>query len=205
MQPGGIALWAAVLVCAVAATVRVLDRQLSEAPASSDAARSPGHSTPIEAEPNEPDAMFWNVFTGLVVIVPALLIPAVVSPAVGVLMLCLAAAAGVVSLTSGRKLDLHRRGRARYEAARARHDSLLYRWQQYELDPAKAIDYPSMSDVRLPQTSALIRAMREAQTARTHAGTDYARAVRRLERALTAAEQASGVALSPSQQNSLPE
>jgi hypothetical protein len=202
MQPGEIAVWAAVLVCAVAATVRVLDRQLNRVQAGPDigglapqgyrAASRPG----IRGCPNEPDALFWNVFTGLVVIVPALLIPAVASPVVGLLMLCLAAGAGLMALTGGRKLDLRRSGkpenRSGFEAASACHKALLERWQQYELDPAKAIDFPAMSDVRVPQTAELIRALREAQYCRTNAGTDYAAAVKRLEIALAEAERASG-------------
>lgn len=209
MQPGVIALWAVVLVCAVAATVRVLDRQLSRAPAGSDVGMPSVRSSKAVGPSGvtEPDALFWNVFTGLVVIIPALLIPAVASPAVGLLMLCLAAGAAVVSLTGSRKLDLHRRSkpenRSGFEAAAVHHDALLARWQQYELDPGKAIDYPSMSDVRVPATSAFIRAMREAQYCRANAGTDYKAAVKQLEKALAEAERASGVSVTLSEENSL--
>lgn len=211
MQPGVIALWAAVLVCAVAATVRVLDRQLSQAPASTHAGRLQAHSSrdasSREANPSEPDALFWNVFTGLVVIVPALLIPAVASPAVGVLMLGLAIGAALLALSGSRKLDLHRRSkpenRRGFEAAAAHHDALLARWREYELDPGKAIDYPAMTDVRVPATSALIRAMRDAQYCRLNAGTDYVAAVKRLQKALAEAEHASGVSSTPFEENSL--
>ena len=208
MQPGEIALWAAVLVFAVTATVRVLDRQLNRVQAGPDIGglRRQGYRAAsrsgIRGGPTEPDALFWNVFTGLVVIVPALLIPAVASPAVGLLMLCLAAGAGVMALTGGRKLDLRRsskpENRSGFEADSARHDALLAQWQQYELDPGKAIEFPAMSDVGVPQTAELIRALREAQYCRATAGTDYSAAVKRLETALAEAERASGASATTS-------
>jgi hypothetical protein len=61
------------------------------------------------------------------------------------------------------------------------------------LDPAYAIDFPAMSDVRVPETAALTRAMREAEHCKVTAGTDYRAAVERLAQALAAAERAAGV------------
>ena len=45
-----------------------------------------------------------------------------------------------------------------HTAAQAEHSVLLERWRRYELDPAFCIDYPAMTDVRLPQTAAVIKA-----------------------------------------------
>ena len=80
-----------------------------------------------------------------------------------------------------------------YTAAQAEHDTLLARWSRYELDPACCIDYPAMTDVRLPETSALIKAMREAEQLRAERHQEYAPAVERFGRALTAAERAAGI------------
>jgi hypothetical protein len=78
-------------------------------------------------------------------------------------------------------------------AAQAEHDTLLARWSRYELDPACCIDYPAMTDVRMPETAALIRAMREAEQLRAIPHQGYAPAVARLSLALSAAEQAAGI------------
>lgn len=42
------------------------------------------------------------------------------------------------------------------------HDAVNKRWLEYELDVAKLIDFPMMSDVREPLTVAFLRAKREA-------------------------------------------
>jgi len=60
-------------------------------------------------------------------------------------------------------------------------------WAQY------CIDYPSMTDVRMPETAALIRAMREAEQLRAVPQRGYAPAVARFGLALSAAEQAAGI------------
>jgi hypothetical protein len=184
MSPAEIALWAGVLVCATAATVRVLYRSLSRAPATSAAGMG------------EPDALFWNVFTGLVVIIPAMLIPAVLSPVIGLLLLGLGAAAAFLTLTGSRKLAVRQGSkpgnRPGFSSATARHNAVLRQWSRYELDPGQAIEFPGMSDVRIPETAELFRAMREAQRCRLAADTDYVGAVERLENAFSAAEKASG-------------
>jgi hypothetical protein len=53
----------------------------------------------------------------------------------------------------------------------------MHRWQRYELDPGFSIDYPALTDVRLPETSALIKAMRTADQLRTASHTGYPAAV----------------------------
>ena len=73
------------------------------------------------------------------------------------------------------------------------HSMLLERWRRYELDPAYCIDYPAMTDVRLPQTAEVIKAMREAEQLRAVRHQGYPPAVERFGRALAAAEQAAGI------------
>jgi hypothetical protein len=46
------------------------------------------------------------------------------------------------------------------------HDALNKRWLSYELDVAKLIDFPMMSDVREPLTVAFLRAKRDADALR---------------------------------------
>lgn len=46
------------------------------------------------------------------------------------------------------------------------HDEVDRRWLSYELDAAKLIDYPMMTDVREPLTVAFLRAKREADALR---------------------------------------
>ena len=86
-----------------------------------------------------------------------------------------------------------RQDRPLYTAAQAEHETLLARWRHYELDPASCIDYPGMTDVRLPETSALIKAMREAERLRAERHQGYAPAVERFALALKAAERAAGI------------
>jgi hypothetical protein len=80
----------------------------------------------------------------------------------------------------------------------AEHDALLARWLAYETDPAKAIDYPTMSDPHHPPTEAYLRAQATAQWLRPSdpdakmAPADFAAyraAVRRAEEAFAAAER----------------
>lgn len=58
----------------------------------------------------------------------------------------------------GREKDVQHVGR--------RHDEVDRRWLSYELDAAKLIDYPTMTDVREPLTVAFLRAKREADSLR---------------------------------------
>ncbi len=54
----------------------------------------------------------------------------------------------------------------RLERLFAEHDAITARWLDYELDVAKLIAYPAMSDGRQPLTAAFLRAKREADSLR---------------------------------------
>lgn len=175
--------WGAVLVCAVTATALAVRH----------------HSTPDPAV-RAPDPVFWDVFMGSTVAVPAILIPTLASPWAGAVLAVLGAVVGVAAYRGSPRIlawqSLRRQQRQDQPvrtAAQAEHDMLLARWSRYELDPACCIDYPAMTDVRLPETSALIKAMREAGQLRAEGHQGYAPAVARFARALTAAEQAAGI------------
>ena len=172
LSPWQTVFWAVLLVTAVAATVLSLRRKQGQ----------------------EPDAFFWNAFAGLVVIVPALLVPALLSPAVGLVLFCLAAATALAALFGERKVGELRRQQSRLASAAARHHAILKRWQLYELDPARQIDYPAMSDPRAPRTAELFRAMRQAESSRLMADGGYPAAVEQLAKALEDAEDAAGAA-----------
>jgi hypothetical protein len=178
-----LAFWGAVLVCAVAATVLAVRH----------------HSTPAPG-PSAPDTVFWDLFMGSAVAIPAILIPTLAAPWSGAVLTVLGVGAGMAAYRSSpritawhSRLRQHRLDQPVYTAAQAEHDTLLARWRHYELDPASCIDYPAMTDVRLPETSALIKAMREAEQLRAGRHQGYAPAVARFAVALTAAEQAAGI------------
>jgi len=175
--------WGAVLAGAVAATVFAVRR----------------HSAPEPAGPAF-DTLFWDVFMGSAVAVPAILIPTLASPWAGVALTAVGGAAGVAAYRSHPRIMAWQSARRQrrqeqplYTAAEAEHTSLLARWSRYELDPAYCIDYPAMTDVRQPETAAVIRAMREAEQLRTIPQQGYATAVARLRLALTEAEKAAGI------------
>jgi hypothetical protein len=175
--------WGAVLVCAVGATVLAVRH----------------HSTPA-ADVRAPDTVFWDVFMGSVVALPAILIPTLAAPWSGAVLTVLGISAGVAAHQSSpqilawhSRVRQERRARPLYSAAQDAHDMLLERWRRYELDPANCIDYPGMTDVRLPETSALIKAMREAEQLRAERHQGYASAVERFALALSAAERAAGI------------
>jgi len=174
-----------VLVCSVAATVFAVRR------------RTLGRR---DGAAEVPDQLFWDVFLGSCAALPALIIPAMVSPWSGLVLAGAAVAAGIaahhgtpryLAWQSARRE--HRRQLSAHQAATARHDELLLRWRRYELDPASTIDYPGLTDVRLPETSALIKAMRTADQMRTSAHTTYPDAVGSLAATLAAAERAAGI------------
>lgn len=174
-----------VLVAAVAATVFVVRRR-SLAPAS-DAAQAP-------------DQLFWDLFLGSSVALPALVIPALVSPWAGLVLAAAAAASGIAAYRGSPRILAWRAGRrehrerlSAHQAARIQHEELMHRWQRYELDPGFSIDYPALTDVRLPETSALIKAMRTADQLRTASHTGYPAAVGSLAASLAAAERAAGI------------
>jgi hypothetical protein len=182
---------AAVVICAAAATVYSLRPRT------------------VHGRGGRADSVFWNLFLGLMVLLPAVLIPAVLNPLAGAAMALLAISAAVTTHLGRPAIDFRRRQwRQRRTAAQSlvgaadRHAGVLTHWQRYELDVAHAIDYPSMCDVRQPSTAALVRAMREAELASfaaeaDHGGpvtaTAYGHAVARLEQLLAEAERAAGV------------
>ncbi|NUS36333.1 MAG: hypothetical protein HOQ04_07710 [Pseudarthrobacter sp.] len=146
------------------------------------------------------DQLFWDLFLGSCVALPALLIPALLSPWAGLFLAGAAAASGIAAyrgtprLLARRTAREERRARmSAHQAARARHDELMIRWRRYELDPACSIDYPALTDVRLPETSALIKAMRRADELRAVPHQGYPDAVGSLAASLAAAERAAGI------------
>jgi hypothetical protein len=151
-------------------------------------------------EPERSDQLFWDLFLGSAVALPALLIPTLASAWAGLFLTGAAVAAGVAAYRGSPRLAswlLDRRQRREYmplySAAEAEHGMLLERWRRYELDPAYCIDFPAMTDVRLPHTAAVIKAMREAEQLRAVRHHEYPPAVERFGRALAAAEQAAGI------------
>ena len=175
----------AVLVVSVAATVfQVRRRSLA----------------PAGLEPERSDQLFWDLFLGSAVALPALLIPTLSSPWAGLFLAGAAGASGIAAYRGSPRLMSwlsDRRQRREYlplyTAAQVEHSMLLERWRRYELDPAYCIDYPGMTDVRLPHTAAVIKAMREAEQLRAARHQEYPPAVERFSRALAAAEQAAGI------------
>lgn len=152
------------------------------------------------AESERSDQLFWDLFLGAAVALPALLIPALASAWAGLFLAGAAVASGVAAYRGSPRivswLSLRRQRREYlplHTAAQAEHSMLLERWRRYELDPAFCIDYPAMTDVRLPQTAAVIKAMREAEQLRASGHHGYPPAVERFGRALSAAEQAAGI------------
>lgn len=153
-----------------------------------------------DAAPGRSDQLFWDVFLGSAVALPALLIPALESAWAGFLLGCAAVATGIaVYKGSPRVMERMSARRQRqeflplYSAAEAEHAKLLARWSRYELDPAYGIDYPAMTDVRRSETAAAIRAMNEADQLHRKEHRDYPKAVENFRQALTAAEQAAGI------------
>ncbi|WP_299168021.1 hypothetical protein [uncultured Arthrobacter sp.] len=162
------------------------------------------------------DGVFWYGFTGgfacLGAVIGAMvLVPetAAVSGLAG--MLGIGLAGGWV--WRGEQERAARRRRRSVEEAqsalRARHESVLQRWVSYELDPAVAIDYPDMTDLRQPETAQLVRAMRKAAALREQADADddgaapgYESAVADLENAFQAAERAAGAHSTPRRRDS---
>jgi hypothetical protein len=175
-------LWSAVLAAAVACTVFVVRRHLG---------------TP---DGDSPDLLFWDLFGGAAVIAPALLIPAVASPQAGLAMVAVAVLSGVAAYRSSPAVlswyETRRRRRVDGPLCRAAavvHEEILGRWARYELDPALAISYPDLADVRQPETAAFVKAMREAETLKAARDSGYPHAVDHLGQALERAETAAGV------------
>jgi hypothetical protein len=150
------------------------------------------------------DQLFWDLFLGAAVAAPALLIPTLISPWTGLFLGGAGIAAGVAAYRATPKYlarrtarEDHRALESAHLAAQARHDELIARWRRYELDPACSIDYPALTDVRTPETSALIKAMRQADELRGAPHRGYPDAVTSLGATLAAAEKAAGVPAEP--------
>lgn len=157
----------------------------------------------------DPDGTFWYAFAGLCIVGPLILIPALASNLMSLALLAMALAATVLThmflmRRQAAAAATERRGQLTMtlSAATHQHDALITRWGRYELDPAAAIDFPTMSDVRVPETSALAKAFRAAAGIRngleppmqdfpTDDGVaEYQHAVTLLAEALATAEQA---------------
>lgn len=182
---GAVVLCGLVLVASVAGTVFVIRRRAFAAP---------------EAKAERPDQLFWDLFLGSSVAVPAVLIPAFISPWAGLFLGGAGVAAGVAAYRASPRYLAWRSGRresleqaAAHHEAQARHDELIARWRRYELDPGCMIDYPALTDVRAPETSALIKAMRRAEALRAVPHQGYPDAVTSLGASLAAAERAAGI------------
>jgi hypothetical protein len=148
------------------------------------------------------DELFWNTFTASVLLLPAVLIPAIMFPPLGLAVALLAACSAPAAVAAlPRVAEVRRRTRAgrALPALVFAHRELLVHWSRYELEPERQIDFPAMSDVRAPATADLIRALGEADRlgatdgAGTPGGAEYARAVLRLQNCLARAESAAGV------------
>lgn len=212
-----LAMWAAVLVAAVAVMVHLLRRDLAPRRTTSRSItgkqgtpspgvfsagiRPAGTKRADDRGERQTDSVFWDAFGGAVVILPAMLIPSLVSPPAGLLLLVLGAATAVCVVLAGRQLEVRESRQPwrqpwrqpGYADAEALHDVLVARWIRYEMDPGQSILFPAMTDVRIPQTAELIRAMRDAALCRKAPGADYPAAVERLGRALREAERTAGV------------
>ena len=155
---------------------------------------------------NDPDSPFWYAFTGLCVLAPMILVPALdsrFSSAVLVVAAALSAIATHLFLRRQRSLALANVHRSHLEAGLAhaaeQHQELMDHWACYLLDPDVAVKFPAMTNIQLPETAALIHTMAATvQPADIHALTDdavasYQRSVADLALALATAETAAAV------------
>ncbi|WP_125616789.1 hypothetical protein [Specibacter cremeus] len=162
---------------------------------------------------HDPDGVFWYAFAGLCLVVPAIIITALAHPWVAAVLACVAAANAVLAniatgrLVGGREL---RRAATAVTQQRSelvqRHDELLARWLVYETDPGRQIDFPAMTDVAVPATALLVKAMARAAELRRAVGdgerlpdavVTYALAVAGLEDAFDAAERSARAISNP--------
>lgn len=154
---------------------------------------------------HDPDTQFWYLFAGLCILLPAVLITAVLNRWAGAALAVLAAGTWWwTNRVVARRMrlladaDARQMDDAERRALSARHNSVLARWRRYELDPAEAIDFPAMSDVRVPETSAMVKAMALAELLRRSTGpggtAEYRAAVAVLESAFRTAEDAAAQA-----------
>lgn len=161
---------------------------------------------------NDPDAAFWYGFAGCAVVIPIILIPAMSVPLNSGILALAATATAVVTVRQVRRrrtviaCAAHRAdANAALEMLRGRQQTILNRWSNYELDPAQAIDFPAMNDVRVIETARLARCLARAHAQQSAAreavdlqvGMDdavcaYSEAVAELAAALATAERAAG-------------
>ena len=156
------------------------------------------------------DGVFWYGFTGGFACLGAIMGAMVLLPETA----ALTGLAGILGVGiavgwvwRGEQERAARRRRRSEEDARSalrtRHESVLQRWVSYELDPAAAIDFPNMTDLRQPETAHLVRTMRKAAVLREQSEADdgtaagYGQAVADLEAAFEAAERAAGAHSTP--------
>lgn len=152
---------------------------------------------------NDPDSKFWYAFTGLCVLAPMILAPAMDNRPSSMILLAVAALSAIAMhllLRRQRAVALATAHRKHLEAGLAaateQHQGLMDHWACYLLDPDVAGTFPAMTNIELPETAALIRTMAATvQPADVHALTDdavatYQRSVARLALALATAEKA---------------
>lgn len=152
---------------------------------------------------NDPDSTFWYTFTGLCMLAPMILIPALASNLSSIVLLVLAASAAIAMhliLRRQRALALLAAHRAQRQAGLAtaaeQHQGLIDHWACYLLDPDTASKFPAMTNIHLPETAALVRTMAatEQLTPATPLTDDavasYQRSVTELALALATAEKA---------------
>lgn len=148
------------------------------------------------------DGVFWYGFVGLCIAGPLVLMGTLANRWWGAGMLVLAAiSAGIAWRYSLRRLRARAEQGQRRElvalvsALEHRHDEVLRQWGHFELDVAACIDFPGMSDVRVPETSSLAKACIKAASLRIEGqfdgGSSYAVAVAELEAAFGVALAAS--------------
>ncbi|WP_104091615.1 hypothetical protein [Arthrobacter sp. GMC3] len=151
------------------------------------------------AQEQDPDSKFWYGFAGLCIVVPTILITASASALAAASLAAVAVVTGcwankIVSRSMASRIAAVAYSlRASEDAAlTARHHQILTRWSHYELDPGAAIDFPAMSDVRVPETSALVKAAALAEQLRrdTLGEPGYQEAITLLELAFERAERA---------------
>ncbi len=150
----------------------------------------------------EADDYFWLVFSGAVVVVGAGVVAGTLGGAWSAVTVGVATSgAGSVWVWWRHRQRLVRTARTTREDAWAelcrRHDAVVRRWADYDVDPAKAIAYPAMHRPGDAVTRPVVHALREAVAVRAAApdgpdGRDadlYAAAVVRLEHVFGDAEQ----------------
>lgn len=124
-----------------------------------------------------PDAAFWCAFSGGFTLLSVMILAAVGLPAGGAAVVLASLLFAGLALGWIWRGEHERNRRRRADAYRnamdgllRRHAELLQAWVSYELDPARAIDFPAMTDVRQPGTAELVRAMRHAARQRSRLG-----------------------------------